>query len=407
MNKAEVTEGHQDQEQGDMEFSNAEIQEMCEAQVLAMSGRAGAGATSDPKCPAPGKGRHSREDCWVLHPHKAPEWLQDKLKSKKIGKGGQAKPAAQGGGKGKGPHKEGKFLPCKGCRSTLHPPEDCWTLHPELREKAKAGGRLGKRHNCESRRQRWKSKRIDLAGRDMGPSPATVCPIIWVNQVQAGANGYCTRPVLRISGAEEDLLRLPRPGLPEKLPKRVIVPGLYIPHKGTSERIEALSLGDTGKEVIVVAAWGLFPEQFREVATQRFRLLGVGEKELEGENFVVRGDISMPVQRGSQVLMARCADCLVYSTSGGPRAILGLPYFARYGLVVLPDPGRFAHVEDLRQGGPWDEFDYKCPPPEAPHHCTWRAAGCLCGMSMGWSMTRSCAALFKARLRCLPWMTRA
>ena len=64
-------------------------------------------------------------------------------------------------------------------------------------------------------------------------------------------------------------------------------------------------------------------------------------------------------------MMARCADCLVYLASVGPRAILGLPFFAQYGLVVLRDPGRFALVEDLCQGGPWDEFDYKCPPPEA------------------------------------------
>ena len=147
MDKTEDPEGHQDQEQADPELSIADIQEICEAQVLAMSGRAGAGASSIPKRPACGKGRHSREDCWVLHPHKAPEWLQDKLKSKKMGKSGQAKPAAQGGGKGKGLHKGGKFPPCKGCGSTLHPPGDHWTLHPELREKAKAEGRLGKRHN--------------------------------------------------------------------------------------------------------------------------------------------------------------------------------------------------------------------------------------------------------------------
>ena len=147
MDKTEDPEGHQDQDQADSELSIAEIQEICEAQVLAMSVRAGAGPSSIPKCPACGKGRHSREDYWVLDPHKAPEWLQDKLKSKKIGKGGQAKPAAQGGAKGKGPHKGGKFPPCKGCGSTLHPPEDCWMLYRELREKAKAEGRLVKRHN--------------------------------------------------------------------------------------------------------------------------------------------------------------------------------------------------------------------------------------------------------------------
>ena len=147
MDKAEDPERHQDQEQADPELSIAEIQEICEAQVVAMSGRAGAGASSIPKCLACGKVRHSCEDCRVLHPHKAPKWLQDKLKSKKIGRGGQANPPAQGGGKGKGPHKAGKFPPCKGCGITLHPPEDCWALHPELREKAKAEGRLSTRHN--------------------------------------------------------------------------------------------------------------------------------------------------------------------------------------------------------------------------------------------------------------------
>ena len=145
----------------------------------------------------------------------------------------------------------------------------------------------------------------------------------------------------------------------------------------------------------MVAGWEFFPEQFQEVATQPFRLLGVGEKELEGGKYVLRSDIIVPVQRGSQVVMARCADCLVYLASVGPRAILGLPFFTRYGLVVLPDPGCFALVEDLCQGGPWDEFDYK-----------WRATGSLSRMSMGWSMTSSCAALCKARLQCLAWMTR-
>ena len=111
---------------------------------------------------------------------------------------------------------------------------------------------------------------------------------------------------------------MPRPRQAEKLPKGLIVPGIYIPHKGTSERIEALSLGDTGNEVIVVAGWELFPEQFWEGATQRFQLPGVGEKELEGGKYVVGTDIIVPVQRGSQVVMARCADCLVYLASVGP-----------------------------------------------------------------------------------------
>ena len=197
-----------------------------------MSGRAGAGERSFPKCPACGKERHSREDCWVMHPHKAPQWLHDQFKSKKIGKGGQAKPPAPGGGKRKGPRKGWKFPPCKGCGSTLHPPEDCWTLPPELREKAKAEGRLSKRNNLETRRQRWKSKKVDQAGRDMGPSPATVCPIMWVNQAQAWDEGYCTRPVLRISGAEEEILRCLDLGTPRSFRGASSFPGYISLTKG-------------------------------------------------------------------------------------------------------------------------------------------------------------------------------
>ena len=61
----------------------------------------------------------------------------------------------------------------------------------------------------------------------------------------------------------------------------------------------------------MVAVWKLFPEQFREEAAQPFRLLQVGEKESEGGKYVVRSDIIVPVQRGSRVVMARCAHCLI------------------------------------------------------------------------------------------------
>ena len=115
----------------------------------------------------------------------------------------------------------------------------------------------------------------------------------------------------------------------------------------------------------MVAGLESFPEQFPEEATLPFRLLRVGDKELEGGKDVVRSDIIMPVQRGSQVLMARCADRLVYLASVGSRALFGLPLVTRYRLVVLLDPGCFAFVEDLCQGGAWDEFDYICPHPEA------------------------------------------
>ena len=63
--------------------------------------------------------------------------------------------------------------------------------------------------------------------------------------------------------------------------------------------------------------------------------------------------------------MARCADCLVYLASVGSRAILGLPFLCPVRACCPPDPGCLALVDDLCQGGPWNYFDYKCPPPEA------------------------------------------
>ena len=62
----------------------------------------------------------------------------------------------------------------------------------------------------------------------MGPSPATVCPIMWVNQAQAWDDGYWTCPLPRISAAEEEILRGRQPGHAEKLPKGVIVPEIYM-----------------------------------------------------------------------------------------------------------------------------------------------------------------------------------
>ena len=59
-------------------------------------------------------------------------------------------------------------------------------------------------------------------------------------------------------------------GTPRSFQGASLFRGYVFLRKGTSEQIEALSLGDTGNEVIVVAGWEFFPEQFGEVATQQF-----------------------------------------------------------------------------------------------------------------------------------------
>ena len=140
MDKTEDPQGHQDQEQADPELSIAEIQEICEAEVLAMSGRAGAGASSIPKCPACGKKDIAVRIIASCILTKHPSGSKTNSHPRKLERAAKRSPLRKDVAQEKGPHKGGRFPPCKGCGSTLHPPEDCWTLHLELREKARAKG---------------------------------------------------------------------------------------------------------------------------------------------------------------------------------------------------------------------------------------------------------------------------
>ena len=155
---------------------------------------------------------------------------------------------------------------------------------------------------------------------------------------------------------------MPRPGNADGPREGVIVPKIYmLLTKGPWKKWRHYFLGT---RVIVVAGSELFPEPISAEGHPTFPLLEVGEKALEGGNYAFQSDIIVPVQRGSQVVMARCADCFVYLASVGPRAILGLAFSARYGLVVLPDPGCLTVLEYLFQGSPSDKFDCKSRPPE-------------------------------------------
>ena len=86
MDKTQDPTGNQDQEQADPELSIAEIPEICEAQVLAMSGRARAGASSIPECPACGKRRHSHETAGSRILTKHLSGSRTSSKSRKLGR---------------------------------------------------------------------------------------------------------------------------------------------------------------------------------------------------------------------------------------------------------------------------------------------------------------------------------
>ena len=101
----------------------------------------------------------------------------------------------------------------------------------------------------------------------------------------------------------------------EKLPKGVINPGIYLPHKGTWERIDALSLGNTGNEVMMVAGWIYSPNNSRRWPSHHLDYSELVGRSWKVENMWSAAISILPVQRGSQVVMTRCADGLVYLAS--------------------------------------------------------------------------------------------
>ena len=169
-------------------------------------------------------------------------------------------------------------------------------------------------------------------------------PVLWV---ESTVKMETVSVHLVLSGNEAEFLREPAPCAPEKQKKAIILPcKVLLGLDPEALKIDVRALIDTGCEILAVVGPEVFPKHLWEDAPTPFRLIGAGSKELEGGRQGVRVTLLVPVAHQGTVI-ARCVEVFVHIASIGPRMILGLPFMARYGLAILPDPGVVVFQETL------------------------------------------------------------
>ena len=104
----------------------------------------------------------------------------------------------------------------------------------------------------------------------------------------------------------------------------------------------------TGCEALGVIGYELVPDLVRTKADSPIRLIGAGSDSLKGGTHCVHGALLLPVSHKGKYVRARGPDATLYIADIGPRAIVGYPLLARYGLAVFPGQGSLIFEEDLR-----------------------------------------------------------
>ena len=69
------------------------------------------------------------------------------------------------------------------------------------------------------------------------------------------------------------------------------------------------------------------------------RLDGAAKNRLAGGSKVVKCSVSLPVFHDGRYVTVQCVQVTVHLAYFGPRAILGYPFLARYGLTMSPAQG--------------------------------------------------------------------
>ena len=92
----------------------------------------------------------------------------------------------------------------------------------------------------------------------------------------------------------------------------------------------------------------MVPDLVRTKADSPIRLIGAGTHSLKGGTHCIHGALLLPVSHKGKYVRARCPDATLYIADIGPRAIVGYPLLARYGLAVFPGQGSLIFEEDLR-----------------------------------------------------------
>ena len=221
--------------------------------------------------------------------------------------------------------------PCKGCGSTWHTPDQCWELHPHLKPQPKKAAKPPPERN--SRRERTRRGVGPLTGRPGYPSLRVDC--LWGEK-------YAVRLAVVLKGDEREVLRPPRSAVVDSAARKsLILPGTFF-----LKSLEPLSLAlafqciiDTGCEAIGVIGYELVRDLVGTKSDSPTRLIGAGSNSLKEGTHCIHGALLLPVSHKGKYVRARCPDATLYIADIGPRAIVGYPLLARYGLAVFPGQG--------------------------------------------------------------------
>ena len=156
-----------------------------------------------------------------------------------------------------------------------------------------------------------------------------------------------------LKGDEQEVLRPPRSAVVDSTVKKgLILPGTFFLKslEPLSSALDFQCIMDTGCEAIGVIRYELVPDLVRTKADSPICLIGAGSNSLKGGTHCIHGAFLLPVSHKGKYLRARFPDATLYIADIGPRAIVGYPLLARYGLAVFPGQGSFFFEEDLTGG---------------------------------------------------------
>ena len=153
-----------------------------------------------------------------------------------------------------------------------------------------------------------------------------------------------------LEGDELEVLRPPRSAVVDSAARKgLILPGTFL-FKSLEPLLSALDFQciiDTGCDALGVIGYELVPDQVRTKADSPIRLIGAGSSSLKGGTHCIHGALLLPGSHKGKYVRARCPDATLYIADIGPRAIVGYPLLARYGLAVFPGQGSLIFEEDL------------------------------------------------------------
>ena len=153
-----------------------------------------------------------------------------------------------------------------------------------------------------------------------------------------------------LKGDEQEVLRPPRSAVVDSAARKgLILPGTFFLKslEPLSSALDFQCIIDTGCEAIGVIGYELVPDLVSTKADSPIRLIGAGSNSLKGGTHCIHGALLLPVSHKGKYVRARCPDATLYIADIGPRAIVGYPLLARYGLAIFPGQGSLIFEEDL------------------------------------------------------------